>query len=85
MYWSQKTCQKIVAVPLSTAPSKPLLLDYPAPEVGIYVVRPPGSYVSGKVRLLIDTLVEHFGGEAKWDRCLMALNRRQGDGSTPAG
>jgi DNA-binding transcriptional LysR family regulator len=64
---------------------EPLLLDYPAPEVGIYVVRPPGSYVSGKVRLLIDTLVEHFGGEAKWDRCLMALNKREGDGSTPAG
>jgi DNA-binding transcriptional LysR family regulator len=64
---------------------EPLLLDYPAPEVGIYVVRPPGSYVSGKVRLLIDTLVEHFGGEAKWDRCFTALNRREGDGSTPAG
>jgi hypothetical protein len=42
-------------------------------------------YVSGKVRFLIDTLVEHFGGEAKWVRCLMTLNSREGDGSTPAG
>jgi hypothetical protein len=31
---------------------EPLLLDYPAPEVGIYVVRPPGSYVSGKVEIM---------------------------------
>ena len=42
---------------------EPLLLDYPMPEFGIYVVRPPGAYVPGKVRVLIDTLVERFGGE----------------------
>lgn len=50
---------------------EPLLLDYPLPEVGIHVLRPPGSYVPGKVRVLIDTLVESFGGEPVWDRCLM--------------
>jgi DNA-binding transcriptional LysR family regulator len=49
----------------------PLLLDYPRPEYGIHVVRPPGSYVPGKVRVLIDTLVERFGGTPTWDRCLM--------------
>lgn len=48
----------------------PLLLDYPTQEFGIYVVRPPGSYVPGKVRVLIDTLVERFGGVPDWDRCL---------------
>ncbi|WP_201833660.1 LysR substrate-binding domain-containing protein [Microvirga zambiensis] len=49
----------------------PLLLDYPMPEYGIYVVRPPGSYVPGKVRVLIDMLVDRFGGTPEWDRCLM--------------
>jgi len=49
----------------------PLLLDYPMPEYGIYVVRPPGSYVPGKVRVLIDLLVDRFGGTPEWDRCLM--------------
>ena len=34
-----------------------LLLDYALPEAGIYVVRPPGSYVPGKVRVLIDILL----------------------------
>jgi len=52
----------------------PLLPDYPLPEYGIYVVRPPGSYVTGKVRVLIDMLVERFGGTPVWDRCLMESN-----------
>jgi DNA-binding transcriptional LysR family regulator len=47
---------------------EPLLLDYETPEYGIYVVRPPGSYVPGKVRVLIDTLIERFGGTSEWDR-----------------
>lgn len=49
---------------------EPILLDYALPEAGLYVVRPPGPYVPGKVRVLIDTLVERFGGEPVWDRCL---------------
>lgn len=50
---------------------EPLLLDYPTPEYGIYVVRPPGPHVPGKVRLLIDALVDHFSGEPLWDPCRM--------------
>ncbi|MGF1592001.1 MAG: LysR family transcriptional regulator [Kiloniellaceae bacterium] len=50
----------------------PLLLDYPTPEFGIFIVRPPGAYVPGKVRLLIDTLVDRFSGPPLWDPCLMA-------------
>ncbi|WP_200902043.1 hypothetical protein [Microvirga vignae] len=46
------------------------LPEYPTPEYGIYVVRPPGSYVPGKVRVLIDMLVERFGGTPEWDRYL---------------
>jgi DNA-binding transcriptional LysR family regulator len=54
---------------------EPLLSDYPTPGYGIYVVRPPGSFVSGKVRVLIDALVQRFGGEPDWDRCLRAMTR----------
>jgi DNA-binding transcriptional LysR family regulator len=50
---------------------EPLLREHPAPEFGIFVVRPPGAHVPAKVRVLIDTLVERFGGEPDWDRCLM--------------
>ncbi|MDW6025780.1 LysR family transcriptional regulator [Mesorhizobium sp. BAC0120] len=56
---------------------EPLLSDYPTLEYGVYAVRPPGSYVPGKVRILIDTLVERFAGLPRWDRCLMASHELQ--------
>jgi DNA-binding transcriptional LysR family regulator len=40
-----------------------LLPDYPMPEAGLYVVRPPGDHPPRKVRVLTDLLVERFGGE----------------------
>ncbi|WP_298725912.1 LysR family transcriptional regulator [uncultured Ferrovibrio sp.] len=52
---------------------EPLLLDYSTEDYGIFVVRPPGSHVPGKVRVLIESLVERFGGEPHWDRCLMQM------------
>ena len=50
----------------------PLLWEYPMQEHALYVVRPPGSYVPGKVRVLIDLLVERFGGVPYWDPCQIA-------------
>ena len=48
----------------------PVLRDYPMPEAGLYVVRPPpASHVAGKVRALTELLVERFGGEPYWDAC----------------
>lgn len=38
----------------------PLLPDYPMPEAGVYVVRPPGGSASCKVRALIDIMSERF-------------------------
>ncbi len=35
--------------------------DYPMPEAGVYVVRPPGGSAPCKVRVLIDIMVETFG------------------------
>jgi DNA-binding transcriptional LysR family regulator len=48
-----------------------LLHDYAMPEGGLHVVRPPGAHVPSKVRVLIDRLVERFGGEPDWDKCEM--------------
>jgi DNA-binding transcriptional LysR family regulator len=41
-----------------------LLPEYPMPEAGIYVVRPPGGNAPCKVRVLIDIMVEKFGDKA---------------------
>jgi DNA-binding transcriptional LysR family regulator len=41
-----------------------LLPDYPMPEAGVYVVRPPGGSAPCKVRVLIDIMVEKFGNKS---------------------
>jgi DNA-binding transcriptional LysR family regulator len=38
-----------------------LLADYPPPEAGLYIVRPPGDFPPRKVRVLTEILIEHFG------------------------
>jgi DNA-binding transcriptional LysR family regulator len=53
----------------------PLLLDFPTPESGLHLVRPPGSHVPGKVRALTDLLVARFAGEPYWDPCHMKSRR----------
>jgi DNA-binding transcriptional LysR family regulator len=54
----------------------PLLWEYPMQEHALYVVRPPGAYVPGKVRVLTDLLVERFGGTPYWDPCQIAARER---------
>lgn len=39
----------------------PVMPRYPPPELGIYVVRPPGQHPSRKIRVLTEMLVECFG------------------------
>lgn len=56
---------------------EPLLWEYPMQEHGLYVVRPPGAYVPGKVRVLIDLLVERFGGVPYWDPCQIAAREHR--------
>lgn len=55
----------------------PLLLDHPQPEFGIHVVLPPGPFVPGKTRVLVDALVQRFKGEPDWDRCLMQTAQKK--------
>jgi len=50
----------------------PVLHGYRMPDTALHVLRPPGQNVPGKVRALIDVMVERFGGEPVWDRCMMA-------------
>ena len=38
-----------------------VLTDYPPPDAGLYVVRPPGDLPPRKVRVLTDILLEYFG------------------------
>jgi DNA-binding transcriptional LysR family regulator len=46
---------------LATGALVPLLVDYPMPEAGLYVVRPPGSHPPRKVWALMEIMVERFG------------------------
>jgi DNA-binding transcriptional LysR family regulator len=39
----------------------PVMSNYPLPEGGIFVVRPPGPHPARKVRVLTELLIEHFG------------------------
>jgi DNA-binding transcriptional LysR family regulator len=66
----------LVSDAIASGALEPLLSDHSRPEYGIHVVRPPGSHVPGKVRVLIDTLVERFGGVPEWDRCLTEVSGR---------
>ncbi|WP_287298990.1 LysR substrate-binding domain-containing protein [Mesorhizobium sp.] len=48
-------------VPIAEGTLRQVMADYPSPEAGIYVVRPPGGIAPRKVRALIDILIERFG------------------------
>ena len=48
----------------------PLLCDYEQPPEGVYVVYPPGRFLSRRVRSFSDFLAERYGELAYWDQCL---------------
>jgi DNA-binding transcriptional LysR family regulator len=66
----------LVSDAIRTGAVEHLLSDYPTPAQALHVVRPPGAYVPGKVRVLIDLLVERFGGTPYWDPCQTAAKER---------
>lgn len=45
-----------------------VLPDFPPTELGIYALYTPSRYLAAKTRVLIDFLVERFGGTPEWDR-----------------
>jgi DNA-binding transcriptional LysR family regulator len=54
----------LIADHLASGALVELMPDYPMPEAGVYVVRPPGGGASCKVRALIDIMVEKFGDKS---------------------
>ncbi|MCO5786234.1 LysR family transcriptional regulator [Pseudomonas sp. G11-1] len=38
----------------------PIMTNHPPPPAGAYVVRPPGQHPARKIRVLTETLIEHF-------------------------
>jgi DNA-binding transcriptional LysR family regulator len=50
----------LIAGHLASGALVTVMPDYPLPEAGVYVVRPPGGSAPCKVRVLIDIMVERF-------------------------
>lgn len=44
----------------------PIMTDYPLPVAGAYVVRAPGQYISRKVRVLTELLIELFSRDPRF-------------------
>lgn len=51
----------LIAHHLASGALVPVMTRYPPPELGIYVIRPPGHYPARKVRVLTEMLIECFG------------------------
>jgi DNA-binding transcriptional LysR family regulator len=49
---------------IATGALVPVVPDYPVPEAGLFVVRPPGDCVPRKIRVLTDILMETFSSAA---------------------
>jgi DNA-binding transcriptional LysR family regulator len=46
----------------------PVMVDYPTPPAGAFVVRPPGSQPTRKIRILTELLADHCGAAVlRWD------------------
>lgn len=53
----------------------PLLEDYPCPEAGLYLVRPPiAGAMPTKVKVLADLLQDRLGRNVEWDACQKHLH-----------
>lgn len=51
----------LIEAHIASGALKPVLCDYPPPEAGLYIVRPPGDFPVRKVRVLTEILIEFFG------------------------
>jgi DNA-binding transcriptional LysR family regulator len=49
---------------VATGALVPVVADYPVPETGLFIVRPPGDCASRKVRVLTNILMETFSSAA---------------------
>lgn len=52
----------------------PVLQDYPCPEAGLYLVRPPvAGAMPTKVKILAELLQQRLGRDLEWDACQRSL------------
>jgi DNA-binding transcriptional LysR family regulator len=51
----------LVADHLASGTLVRVMTQYPSPEAGLYVVRPPAAHPARKIRVLTDLLIERFG------------------------
>lgn len=58
----------IVSDELKSGQLQPVLQDYMETDLAIYAVYPHNRYLSAKVRVFVDFLVERFGPEPYWDK-----------------
>jgi DNA-binding transcriptional LysR family regulator len=70
----------LIADPVARGELVVVMPDYPMPEAGIYVVRPPGGSAPCKVRVLIDIIVEKFGQT----KCTEPAHADSAPAATPA-
>jgi DNA-binding transcriptional LysR family regulator len=57
----------IAGADLQQGSLRSILTEYKAPEISVYAIYPATRHLSVKVRLMIDFLVERFGGRPYWD------------------
>ena len=58
----------IVWQALNTKKLIPILTEYSSPDLSAYAVYPKTRYLSQRTRVLIDFLVDRFGGTPYWDK-----------------
>jgi DNA-binding transcriptional LysR family regulator len=52
--------EQLISEHLESGALVPVMARYPPPELGIYVVRPPGQHPARKIRILTEMLIECF-------------------------
>ncbi|MCB1932543.1 MAG: LysR family transcriptional regulator [Candidatus Accumulibacter sp.] len=57
----------IAAAAIEAGAVRPILRDYPLPELGIHALLPGNRYVPQRVRMLIDYLAEQIGERPYWE------------------
>ncbi|WP_313443029.1 LysR family transcriptional regulator [Novosphingobium sp.] len=55
---------ELITEHLATGALVPVMPRYPPPDLGIYVIRPPGQHPARKIRVLTEMLVDCFGHSA---------------------
>lgn len=53
--------EELIGDHLASGALVPVMLRYPCPDLGIYVLRPPGQHPARKVRVLTEMLIECYG------------------------